>query len=111
MKKLKEIGLLIAESVSALVWLLLAVSIPYFMVRLILKVMSDSGVDQMQVAHQVIYLIVILWMVDLVVRPIITKILNMNIDRMIKVFAWQPFEKDKEEKVDARYATATAKDA
>lgn len=110
MKKLKEIGLLIAESVSAFVWLLLAVSIPYFMVRLILRVLSDGGIYQMQIAHQLIYLIVILWMVDLVVRPIITKILNMNIDRMIKVFAWQPFEKDKEEKVDARYAT-TAKDA
>lgn len=111
MKKLKEIGILITESVSALVWLLTAVSIPYFMVQLILRVLSDEGVYQMPIAQQFIYLILILWMVDLLVRPIIVKILNMNIDRVIKVFAWTPFKKGREEKVDARYPTTTKADA
>lgn len=111
MKKLEEIGILITESVSAFTWLLVALVLPYLMIQLILIVLSDEGVYQMPIAQQLIYLILILWMVDLLVRPIIVKILNMNIDRMIKVFAWTPFKKKWEEKVDARYPTTTKTDA
>lgn len=111
MKKLKEIAILIVESLSALVWLLLALLIPYYMVQLILRVFRDNEIGQMPIAQQLVFLIVVLWMVDLIVRPIITKILNMNTDRIIKIFAWQPLKKDQEEIVDARGTTTAAKDA
>lgn len=108
MKKIKEIGLLISESVSAFAWLLVALVLPYLMIQLVLKVLSDEGVYQMPIAQQLICLILILWMVDLLIRPIIAKILNMNIDRMIKVCAWQPFKKDQEEIDNARYTETDA---
>lgn len=50
-------------------------------------------------------------MMDLIVRPIIAKVLNTNIDRINKVFMWEPSKKDQEEIENARCATATKADA
>lgn len=109
MKKIKEVVSLITEGFSALVWLIIAFLIPFSAIQLIVKVFRTEGIGEMPIVQQFIYLILVLWMLDIVVRPIVSKILGKNMDRMIKVFAWQPFE-IKEEMQDAR-CTATAKDA
>lgn len=115
MKKLKEIGFFIAESVSVLVWLLVALAMPYSLFKILMRVFSDNAnlIEQLPIYQQLIVLVVGVWTFDLLFRPIITKILNMNIDRLIRVFAWQPFKKDEgQEGVEnARCTTATAKDA
>lgn len=107
MNKIKEIVNLIIEGASALLWLIIAFLIPFSAIQLVYKGFRADGIGEMPIAQQFIYLILVLWMLDIVVRPIVAKILGKNMDRMIKVFAWQPFRKE-EEIEDARY---TAKDA
>ena len=111
MKKLKEIGLLIAESVSAFAWLLVAVAMPYSLFKILMNVSSDNAnlLEQLPVYQQLIVLVVAVWTFDLLFRPIIAKILNMNIDRLITVFAWQPSKK--QEEVENARCTATETDA
>jgi len=111
MKKITEIAELIVESLYALAWLAAACLIPFAIIRSIFRLLQDNGLGDMPFTEQVIYMVGILWMIDLIVRPIIAKVLNTNIDRINKVFMWQPSKKQ-EEIEDARCTTAaTAKDA
>lgn len=108
MKKITEMVELIVESLYALAWLGAACLIPFSIIRWIFRLLEGNGMGDMPFTEQVIYMVGILWVIDLLIRPIISKILNINIDRMTKVFAWHHL-KNRGNVEDARYTTTATK--
>lgn len=103
MKKAKEIVNQIANSVMDIISIVLgctiAFTIPLIMIELLIKGYDSGGVKNMEVEQQIVFIILALWMFDLIARPIVSDILKTNIDRSRKLFAWQPF-KNKGDEVD-----------
>lgn len=104
MKKLKEIGLLLADTVTAIGGLTIAMVLPIGILNLFIKFANDSNVAQMSIIQQLTFLIVGLWFIDIVIRPVISRLININLDRLNSLFVYQ---KKEEVNLDATKSTAT----
>lgn len=110
MGKLKEIGYLLIDGASAILRLFVAIVIPFCIGEAFLRNFIVMDAEGVSLAQQLVIIIVLLWVVDVLARPIVSRLLLNSLSDLGKLFIILP-PKRTEEKVDARYATATAKDA
>lgn len=109
MKKLKEIGYLIIDGASAMFRLCVAIIIPFVIGESFLRFVDVTEMEGISLVQQLVVVILLLWVMDVLVRPIVSKLLLGSLSDLGKLFIIQPSEKT-EEITNARY-TATAKDA
>ncbi|MGF0472470.1 hypothetical protein ACQQ6W_23345 [Lysinibacillus fusiformis] len=110
MEKLKEIAYLLIDGVSAIARLLVAVVIPFCIAGALLRYFTVMEKEGIPFAEQLIISILMLWVVDILMRPVISRLLLNSLSDLGKLLIILPPEK-KEEIIDARCTTATAKDA
>lgn len=112
MQKVKKIIGYVAQGIidifSMVVNLMLAVIVPYSAVMLIGRVYDD--IRHLPLDQRIIMFVLLLWICDLIIRPIVKNIMSVTINKFKKVWMFDPLES--QEEIDhARCAATTAKDA
>lgn len=111
MKKLKEIVYLILDALTAIFSLFVAVCIPFGVVTGLIETYDAMEIERFSLVKQIIFVMLLLWIIDVLARPVISRLINNGLSGLGRVFIIQPSDK-KEGIEDARHtATATAKDA
>lgn len=110
MEKLKEIGYLLIDGVSAILRMFVAIILPFIVGESFLRSFEGMEMRDFSLAQQLIVVIVLLWVIDVLVRPIVSKLLLGSLRDLSKLFVMQP-PKKQEGIADGFTATATAKDA